>query len=58
MEGQDAPRAHPGDGGAADGAGGEPVCWLHLLCPGCGRIGDDPGVARCPGCGTPLPQDG
>jgi rubrerythrin len=39
---------------AAD-LGGDPVCWLHLVCPECGRLtsaeGDgNPGA--CPECGA------
>ena len=34
---------------------GDPVCWLHEVCPGCGLfIGDSPPPA-CPRCGEALP---
>jgi ribosomal protein S27AE len=34
---------------------GDPVCWLHEVCPGCGLfIGDDP-PPTCPRCGETLP---
>jgi hypothetical protein len=33
--------------------GGDPVCWMHLLCPACGAMPDpeqpEPGI--CPRCG-------
>jgi hypothetical protein len=39
-------------------AGGDPACWMHLLCPECGRLaGEDDSGARpthCPGCGAEL----
>ncbi len=37
--------------------GGDPVCWMHLLCPACGAMPDpdtpDDGSASsaCPRCG-------
>ena len=37
--------------------GGDPVCWMHLLCPSCGAMpdpdasdGDEP-PTTCPRCG-------
>lgn len=45
-----------GDPDTAD-LGGDPVCWLHLLCPGCGAMlssEDDP----CPRCGREHPIPG
>ena len=34
---------------------GDPVCWLHEVCPSCGLfIGDDP-PPTCPRCGETLP---
>lgn len=40
--------------------GGDPACWLHLVCPRCGRIPDHGEPALCP-CGedtaTDVPQD-
>ncbi len=38
-------------------AGGDPVCWVHLLCPECGAVPDDPGQDRCERCGAELPVD-
>ena len=35
--------------------GGDPVCWLHEVCPGCGLfIGENP-PATCPRCGETVP---
>jgi len=39
--------------------GGDPVCWLHLVCPECGRFNsaEDGGPAedgRCAACGAEL----
>jgi ribosomal protein S27AE len=36
--------------------GGDPVCWMHLLCPSCGAMpdpadGDGPASTTCPRCG-------
>ncbi len=33
--------------------GGDPVCWLHLLCPACGAMPDPEEAASstCPRCG-------
>ncbi|AHD23491.1 hypothetical protein Y013_24345 [Rhodococcus pyridinivorans SB3094] len=44
------------DPGTAD-LGGDPVCWLHLLCPDCGAMltsEEEP----CPRCGRehPIPD--
>ena len=34
---------------------GDPVCWLHEVCPGCGLfIGDNPPIT-CPRCGETVP---
>jgi len=38
-------------------AGGDPVCWAHLLCPECGAVPDRPDDARCARCGAELPRD-
>lgn len=38
--------------GSAPPGGGDPVCWLHLVCPGCGHLPDDPAVTACPRCGA------
>jgi hypothetical protein len=34
--------------------GGDPVCWLHLVCPACGAIADAAPLATCPACGSSL----
>lgn len=33
--------------------GGDPVCWMHLLCPACGAMPDpdQPDTGTCPRCG-------
>jgi hypothetical protein len=35
--------------------GGDPVCWLHQLCPDCGAMPD--GAEICWRCGRPLDRD-
>jgi DNA-binding MarR family transcriptional regulator len=40
-------RAEPADGG-------DPACWLHRVCPACGRLADDDPPTRCPACGEPF----
>ena len=37
--------------------GGDPVCWLHRVCPACGRLADEDPPTRCPACGADLPGD-
>jgi transcription initiation factor IIE alpha subunit len=37
-------------------AAGDPACWLHFVCPGCGRMREDPTLATCPNCGEPVDQ--
>jgi hypothetical protein len=36
-----------------EGEGGDPVCWMHLICPSCGAMPDpaDAESGRCPRCG-------
>jgi rubrerythrin len=34
--------------------GGDPVCWLHRVCPACGRLADEDPPTRCPACGVLL----
>jgi len=47
-----------GEASRAADLGGDPVCWLHLVCPECGRFTgeeDAPGPAAtggCPECGA------
>jgi rubrerythrin len=36
--------------------GGDPACWLHRVCPECGRLADDDPPTRCPACGAALPE--
>ncbi|WP_432533825.1 hypothetical protein [Kineococcus arenarius] len=43
------------DAATAGGEDGEPVCWLHLLCPDCGAVREVPADAVCPACGAPPP---
>ena len=37
--------------------GGDPVCWLHRVCPACGRLADQDPPTRCPDCGAELPGE-
>jgi hypothetical protein len=37
--------------------GGDPACWLHRVCPACGRVADEDPPPRCAACGEPLPAD-
>jgi hypothetical protein len=34
--------------------GGDPVCWLHLVCDECGALNDSPSAKRCQRCGRLL----
>jgi hypothetical protein len=34
--------------------GGDPACWLHLVCEECGALEDAPNARRCSRCGAPL----
>ncbi|NGN63390.1 zinc-ribbon domain-containing protein [Streptomyces sp. A7024] len=36
--------------------GGDPSCWLGLVCPECGRIREDRTAQICPHCGTPVEE--
>ena len=47
----------PSDAGA-EAEGGEPPCMLDLVCPACGRLGENPDPDRCGGCGEPFPSAG
>ncbi|GAA4778677.1 hypothetical protein GCM10023200_09630 [Actinomycetospora chlora] len=40
-----------------DDAGGDPACWMHRVCPECGRLADEDPPTRCPSCGTQLEAD-
>ncbi|MGH9057527.1 MAG: hypothetical protein ACRDYY_16960 [Acidimicrobiales bacterium] len=44
-------------GDVPEDVGGDPVCWLNRVCPGCGRLNPSPGVELCEECGAPLPVD-
>ncbi|SDC35802.1 DNA-binding transcriptional regulator, MarR family [Geodermatophilus telluris] len=37
--------------------GGESACFLHLVCPECGRVADEAPPTRCPGCAAELTGD-
>ena len=37
-------------------AGGDPVCWAHLLCPECGAVPEQPDDDHCTRCGAELPS--
>ena len=36
------------------GAGGEPACLLHQVCPDCGRLAESEPPTTCPGCGRRI----
>jgi hypothetical protein len=36
--------------------GGDPACWLELVCERCGRVVEPPGPHRCPAGGTDPPD--
>ncbi|MDP9435622.1 MAG: hypothetical protein M3P93_10685 [Actinomycetota bacterium] len=40
--------------GSDDEPGGDPVCWLSMICPECGRVPERPGDV-CERCGAPRP---
>lgn len=35
--------------------GGDPVCWLHRVCPDCGRMSDREPPTTCADCGRQIP---
>ncbi|MBM7806829.1 DNA-binding MarR family transcriptional regulator [Geodermatophilus bullaregiensis] len=47
------PAVHEGGGGG----GGDPACWLHRVCPACGRLADEDPPTRCAACGEELAVD-
>lgn len=49
--------AHVPSSAPDEAPGGDPVCWLHLLCPACGRVADGRG-SSCPSCGAALGDGG
>ncbi|HEY4005502.1 MAG TPA: hypothetical protein VGM60_10005 [Pseudonocardia sp.] len=50
------PRTHTGEPSAPEESdlGGDPVCWLHLVCPECGRFAPESAGEVCAGCGAEL----
>ena len=36
--------------------GGDPACWLHRVCPACGRLADEDPPTRCPSCGQLIEE--
>ncbi|NAZ86961.1 hypothetical protein [Kineococcus indalonis] len=40
-------------GGDTGGEGGEAVCWLERVCPGCGALREGREDAPCAACGAP-----
>jgi predicted amidophosphoribosyltransferase len=36
---------------------GDPVCWLHTLCPECGALPTEDEPECCWRCGTSLAED-
>ncbi|WP_409332782.1 hypothetical protein [Trujillonella humicola] len=41
-----------------DEPGGDPACWLHRVCPACGRPAEEePRPDRCPACGELFPEE-
>ena len=39
-----------------DDEGGDPACWMHLVCPSCGLMTEeDPPPTVCPRCGEERP---
>jgi ribosomal protein S27AE len=45
-------RVRMDDVGEEEHVGGDPVCWLNRVCPGCGALRDDEPPAPCPRCGS------
>jgi DNA-binding MarR family transcriptional regulator len=52
----DDPGRRPGPHAAGDD-GGDPACWLHRLCPACGRVADEDPPTRCAACGEEWTAD-
>ena len=57
MREQPEPERLPSD--ADEPLGGDPACWLHLVCPSCGVVLDRTPVEHGPGCigTTPYNED-
>ncbi|MGX1631641.1 hypothetical protein ACWIGL_27130 [Streptomyces albidoflavus] len=47
--------APPGTVRPAEPAGGEPPCFMDRVCPGCGRVPEDPAPVYCSRCGEEYP---
>lgn len=47
--------APPGAVGAPEPPGGEAPCFVDRVCPGCGRVPDDPAPVYCSRCGEEFP---
>ncbi len=43
-----------GDGRGGDDEGGDPACFLHRVCPACGRVADEDPPTTCRACGEEL----
>jgi ribosomal protein L37E len=39
----------------AEGQGGDPACWFHLVCTICGRMPENTPARRCSHCGATYP---
>jgi transcription initiation factor IIE alpha subunit len=37
--------------------GGDPACWLHFVCPHCGRMREEADLTHCPNCGEPVEEN-
>ncbi|MEU9112554.1 DUF309 domain-containing protein [Streptomyces sp. NPDC048483] len=48
MDGTEETNDRPGE----TGAGGDPACWLHLVCDACGRVRERPDSEVCEHCGA------
>ncbi|WP_461145406.1 hypothetical protein [Salinifilum aidingensis] len=44
-----------GEQDAGQHGGGDPACWLALLCPECGAVAEQEPPTRCARCGAELP---
>ncbi|MEV6315254.1 hypothetical protein [Streptomyces sp. NPDC051776] len=44
--------AEPRTGGEPVDEGGDPACWLSLVCEECGRVRERPGGGACEQCGA------
>ena len=46
-----------GDGRGGHDEGGDPACFLHRVCPACGRVADEDPPTTCRVCGEELPGE-